>query len=744
MSEPAFRFTLIDPNGTEHDVTDRADADSLTSLSEETEDDLLQATHSDMTVTLDDADRALRGLFAGVTRGQVFELVVERETGRRRPKWERVFAGVLDIPASVRFDHKAEEVQLQVFSYSKLLELASADALRRSISGKTGSVTAGTAVVTVAPDATGLLVGDEVSLEVTGGSREAHRIKALTSATQVTVDANFTAAFTGAPLTVTTPFPRGETVPALAVRLFAAAGLRDSEIDIAQQLSSVPFPGQLNTQGLPATTPSSVVEKSGALKVYTNGRVYSASGTAAPFTDGGASAAQLDWRPYLTAEPAALLATATNGVRDYVDPAHPLWATADVDNGNGTRTLWLTKNGANVYALDTAPTGWDQLGRHYAGLEVAGSWGEVWVGWTATWETRRLIYSDPDTGYKEYEYTWNVRAETARVSTASSTLLGTFPIAYAPRFVAADGRMAALEGARSETVVGDAEGGAGSETLPPNVVLFDRATPTLALSAETASPAMATFRRFGGYYAAVVSGRAVRLWDARTGAVVADYRVTTGTGGAPAATVFDTGGATTPAYVGYVGGTWFVVSTAFAGVVPYADFSDLSVAGALRELAVITGSHLYVDDYRIGHLIGRRSDRIAAREPVEIDAPIESVEMPVWEWLRRSVKVTGRDEAGAEIVVEAGAPGESASRLEVEVKVPINLGLASALASAYLDYLGALPAPRQLDETIPEPAERPLRLLDLAYRDGGTFVVLRVETNFADREQRVQLVEHLA
>jgi hypothetical protein len=290
--------------------------------------------------------------------------------------------------------------------------------------------------------------------------------------------------------------------------------------------------------------------------------------------------------------------------------------------------------------------------------------------------------------------------------------------------------------------LGDADTYFDGSVGSPTVGVYDRGALLLRL-ATVNTVRMDTFRKFAGYYVALAGTGSCVVWDTTTGAVVAQYDIGRGGRAAYVATVFDGSGQLTPAYVGYAGDTYFALSTGFTGVVPYADFDDMSCAAALRELAIVSGSHMWVDEYNSGNLIARKSARIMGRDPVEIDDPVESTEMPVWEWLRRSVEVTAKDEAGNDIAVVAGDPADSAYRLSVEVKMPITAGLAGALAGAYLAYLGADPPPRQLDELIVEPAERPLRMFDLATRDGVVYVVLRVETNCQDREQSVQLVERV-
>ncbi|HOC18432.1 MAG TPA: hypothetical protein PKK95_09200, partial [Vicinamibacterales bacterium] len=350
-----FRVTLTTPDGLVHDLTDRTDLDSFGQITEELEEDLGLLTHSDMDVEFFDEDGVVSGLLEGAVRGQVFELVVERETGLAEPQWKRVFAGVLDVPGSIHQTEGAGTVSLQVFAYSKLLELHSAEAVRRTVEDRTGTVSAGSRTVTVS-DTTDLAAGDEITLDG-GGESETQTIRTVDSSTQVTTLETWTNAFTAAPLTLETPYYRSQSVTTLAGRLAAEAGLTDVHVDIAQQLAELPFPTDMNDTGLPSGSPAGLLERSSDIAVYAGGNRYDAADQQSGFTGAGADTVKCDWRPYALTEPATLRAASgsdTGGrAWDYAGGDYYELALVGSD-------LKLRKNGVAIATVVTLNT-YDQL-----------------------------------------------------------------------------------------------------------------------------------------------------------------------------------------------------------------------------------------------------------------------------------------------------------------------------------------------------------------------------------------------
>lgn len=723
---PSYRVVLTDPNGTAWEIHGRLDASAAVRLTEETESDLLQIVYSDLDLRLMDDDGWASAMFRTARRGDVYEVVLERSRGDGGS--DRLFAGVVDLP--VKISRGDRTVDLTVLSYAKLLELYSAESLKRSIDGVTGTVTSGTAVVTLSSTA-GLVVGDEISLG-SGGS-EAHTILTIDSATQVTTVDNWSASFSAAPMTLTTPYYRGKTLTELAGLVAGLAGFKNVQVDLAQELSSVPFPTSLNSSGLPAAAPTSMLEKSSALTVYASGNKYTATSPSSGFTSGGASAAQADWRPQLSVEPAALQPYYDNRVYDYTDAAHPYyWYRTNVSGGNVQ--VILTKNGVDVAVVDTFNYGYISDGTLMgASLEVS-PWGEVWLSYWAQWSAP---FYDPeaDLTYARLRY----KTITLRCSTAGAVL--TSFLTYGRlRHCAKVNRMVFWPVADAgKEVPSDPPVTAMIPSTAP-LGLYDHGTKVGSL-VRAESLYMSTFRAFSTFFACVISDgsrTAVALWNQSDGSLAATHTIVGRSTATNIATVFK-GALAAEEYDGYGGGVWFSISTRVSGVIPYADFSGLSAAAALKELAIAAGAHFWVDDYKTVYIVARRSALLTGREPIDIPDPLDCDERPVWEWQRRSVVVAAKTEDGVDIEAIAGDSGDSANRLGISPQLPMTEGLASALANAHWSYLS--PDRTQLDEQHDEPSGGFLRLLGTARRDGKTYQVLRVQTNYTDEEQTVQLVE---
>ena len=723
---PAYRVVLTDPNGTVWEIHDRLDASAAVRLNEETEADLLQFVYSDLDLRLMDDDGWASAMFRSARRGDVFEVVLERSRGDGGS--DRLFAGVVDLP--VKISKGERTVDVTVLSYAKLFELQSAESLQRSITGRTGSVSSGTAVVTLSSTA-GLAPGDVIALS--GSGSESHTILTVDSSTQVTTVDNWSATYSAAAMTLETPYHRGKTLAELATMLSSLAGFKDVQVDLAAELARIPFPTSLNSSGLPGVAPTTIVEKSSNLTVYSSGNKYSATSPSSGFTSGGAAAAQADWRPQLAVEPASLQPWYANRIYDYTDAAHPYyWYRTNVSGGNVQ--VILTKNGVDVAVVDTFPYGYVSDGAlRNAYLEVS-PWGEVWISYVADWSAP---YYDPEADLTVARTRY--KTITLRCSTAGA-VLSSWLTYGSMRHCAKVDRMAFFP---------IAEAGKSEPTDPPVTALILLSTPlalydhgTQAASLERADYlVMDTFRAFSTFFACVSSSgsrTAVVLWNQADGTLAATHTIVARSTATNIATTFR-GALTADEYDGYAGGVWFSISTRVSGVIPYADFTGLSAAAAMKELAIAAGAHFWVDDYRVVYIVARGSATLTSREPADISDPLDCDERPVWEWLRRSVVVSAKTEDGRDIEAVAGDSGDSASRLSISPQLPMTEGLASALANAHVAFLS--PERVQLDEKHDEPTGGFLRLLGAARRDGKTYQVLRVETNYTDEEQTVQLVE---
>lgn len=715
-----IRYWLTAPDGTVYDITSRADIESQGTLIEETEDDLLQFTYGNIDLTLDDRDEFLSGLFDSAEHGDVFRIEIERETGRRRPKWERLFAGVLDVEGSVTRDDAAKTVDVSAYSLAKLLEAADASSLKRSIVGRTGTVSVGATLVTVT-DTTGLEVDDQITLG-TGDYTETQTILSIDSTTTLHTYTAFTNSFTDAVLTLVTPYLRKRTVADLARQVYGLAGFTSVSVDVAAELETVPFATSLRSSGLPGGAPTGMAERSSAIAVWQSGHRYSAADVDTGFSDAGVDAAKLDWRPYLASEPVTFQAGSRTQIRDYVSAGHELYELRIDDDGTNYR-LRVYKAGVLLVEVDTTNhTAPEPNGQYImTSFEVAAAWGEVWVSWTKTTQSTHKVWDGE--GWI-WETTYLTGRGMKRYDTSGSLLQTWNLISGRLRFVAADGQMAVD---RHDTAL---------------LQFYDHGS--VSRSGSGGSLDMWTFRKFGAFYAAITTGPpyAVVLIDAASLAELGRFPVSTNAAGSSEATVFTKGGLISPEYEGYAGGKWFSVSLRASGVVPYFDCEGKSAAAALRSLAMFAAAHAWIDEDGIGYVIGRSAAFNSLTYALEIGQPIGAPKRrPFWEWWRRSVRVGAKDETGADVEAFAGDVADSASRPDVDCDIPMSASYCGVVASAYARLLGRTPVPRQSDETIDEPPDGRVRLLGKVTRDGVTMLAMRVESDLRGETQDVSLAE---
>lgn len=721
-----FRVVMTDPAGVEYDLTSRTSGESVADVTEETEQDLLQARRNELTLRLRDEDGSLWSLLSAARRGDVWEVIVER--AKDGGPWTRVFGGALDIPLSVRRNTKTKKLTVRVYDYGAKIALTSAETLQRTFTGRTASITSGLKVMTfTAGLTTDLVAGD--SLTLGDATSETFVIATVDSTTQVTTVAAASSTFTSAAVTLATPYYRSKTVSQLVDLICDAAGFHDRQVDIAQELSAVPFPSALNTTGLASGVPNAVLERSADVTVYLGGNRQSAATPSSGFGAAAADTVKSDWRPYATSEPGTLRAANTT------DEGKRAWDYA----GNNYYecvlsglNLNLHKNGVFLVTVATKNANDDAF---IYSLDVDNVANEIWVGyWYARfnatpefigWTSDLKVYNSAGAFQRSPSgnggYIRAIRS-LSLIAVLKPSLTG---LAFADPIIRWDQPISLYTTGTTTVATTLAATGVNAADSDDRAILW-------------------TLRAMGSHLLCVRrdAGKTyVAVWNQSDGTLASDHLITAAISARNIATVYDEGGtATNPHYLGYAGGTYFTVSKEFSSVIPYADFDGLSCEAALVELAKISGSHLIIDEFGTVKILGRKSATLLAAPTVELTTqPLEQDLMPISEWYRRAVRVTAKTEAGADIDVSAGNTGDSGATLEIELKFPATTGLCSAIANAYYQALVRLG--QQSDEEIVEPDSGPLRLFGLASRDDRTYRVTRSMSKLMQLRQQVQLVE---
>jgi len=189
--------------------------------------------------------------------------------------------------------------------------------------------------------------------------------------------------------------------------------------------------------------------------------------------------------------------------------------------------------------------------------------------------------------------------------------------------------------------------------------------------------------------------------------------------------------------IGYAAGEYFVLSTRLDGVIPYADFTGLSCAGALKELAIASIAYLDTDRYNVVSLLQRPS--FLSAPPVQTIAdPLERTSIPIWEFYRTAVKVRGTDSLGASFSVIQGVDGGSAKMFELTSELIATPAMALAFSLLYFAYLNRNVSQENL--RIDEPEEK-VRVLQVVTFDDRKWLVTEVQSHTSDREQSLRLFE---
>jgi len=718
--------TLVDSNGHSFDVSDRLLDDGLGDITESTEEGFLELAHGDVDLQMDNQDGALTHFFDGVTPDSVVHVFIDRETLSRRCRWTRLFGGVLDLPWSLQFNHEDRTVEVQAFSFSKLAEKASAETIRRDVTGITASVNNGSRTVTVAgANAVNLLPGDEIELSDNTNSESQTIAEIVTPGSDVRTIGTFGATYSDVDLECRNPYLRDQSIEALASRLFAAAGISTRQIDILNTLAAYPIATPMSTLGLPRhrttgviSDPRCLLTRLGKLEIWeddngSNVRMYAAS-PVAPWAKetGPGKDAIADWTAYLDSEPANFRdVVKDNGylvANDHTrDLKWELLATAT--------TYRLLKNGGvDVSAI------FNIIQSNQTAIDVDPISGKVWVSCTG----------DPaDSGDKNHVKTW----DGTTVVTIDSAFSGQIRYLRRLNVIAIHQRLT---------------GGNTYKKLTTTMRLYNPSTgaflKTVTVPQNLWAWSLRVFRHggrdlIGGLYLHLQTMRLI-LWDTGFN-VVADYEVSRNPS-APSikGTDYRTLLAVIPSadgetLIGLAGQELFVLGRGYAGVVPYANFDGMSCAEALKQLALLCSGYIDVDRYAQGRLVGRaRAGVVSALNAVELSKPFSRESWPLWEFYRTSAEVSGADEVN-ELV---GDTGDSQHRISLSSPLIATGSLAHAIGILYVALLSRRVTQEQV--TVEEPG-RLLHVFDEVILAGRRYAVIELQMAPLERQYDLRLVE---
>lgn len=713
---------LRGPGGVVFDITARIEVGGIGTITESTEEDFLELAHGDVELEIDNADGAMDRFFSGVQPTDLYEVTIDRAAESGRLRYDRLFGGVLDLPWSLTFDRAERICRVQAFSFSKLLERTSGETVRRTFAASlVGTVAAASKNVT-GTDTAGMLPGDEITM-ISSSASETQVIATVTGGTTLTTVTAWTNAFTAASMTVDTPYYRNKPPEFLSVALFTAAGVTIGLVPRRAPLSAFPVPTPMNNEGLAPNFRTTFMIRAGKIAVNDRAAVDPRS---AWINQGYPNTfAKVDWTGSRDVEPAAVYTTPDgedNG-RTMVN-----WATGDIwDYRAAGANFHLSKNG-----VQQGPDG---------------------VAFGTNFES--CCEFPPEAGQPWFSH---VRATSG--GTKDGKLMYWDGAAFQDIDASHGGFLRYLR--RLKLVAfhefDPGTGGSGGSTIKrtTNLHLYDPATRLKVKTVTVPLGLLAwTLRVFGDWIGALYAlGPTTRLivWN-KNWSVVADLEVAQKASVYPKDTNLTAGIDLWTAYLtvftepdtgievlcGAAGGQIFVAATYFAGVFEYADFSGLSVAGALREVALGTISYVNVDHQKIGNLKTRLlADPVAAASAPRLDAPIDNESWPLWEFYRTSAEVTGRTSAGDEISKIAGDTGDSQHRMSISSQLIQSDGLAEVVATFYVGLLSR--KLRQEEVTVHETGQL-LHVLDFVRMDGIVWLIVELSLDVEERQHDLRLIE---
>lgn len=726
-----FSVTLYGPSGEIFDVTDRLIDKSIGRLTESTEEDFLELSHGDMSLTLDNADGGMDQFFLNVTPQSAFSVLVSRKKSGLKTGllWEPLFGGVLDLPWSLSYDRRGKTCRLQVFSYSKLMERTSAEPVRRTFTvGVTASTSVGAVLVTTSANGTAALVpGDQITI-TNNLTSESRVVLLVLTTTTLNVTATWGTAFASALLTVDTPYYRDRGIAFLAGALATQAGVTLGVVTLRSDVNSY-LATPMNSEGYRAAIPANGEPNCFLIRAgKISGNIGAAVDPRAAWLNQSYpdTFAKIDWTPIRDTEPALV----------YDCPAAPDYGQAAVDYA--TNDIWDYRPVSNIMRLmkNSVQVGPNSitLGTNFEfALDFAPEAGFPWFtyvratsGGTKDGKVQRwdgAAFQDVDAthgGYIQYLRRLKLIAfhefDPGTTGTGGTTILKT-----------------------------------------TNLHLYDPATATKISTVQVPSGllvyTMRTFdakRKFIACLYASGKTTRIKIWTSDW-IEVADLSV------ADKASVYPKDRNTTAgidlfaAYLtvftegpeelvcGAAAFKTFVIGRGYEGVVPYADFEGLSCGGSMKDLALISGCNLEADNNAIVTLTNRLvADPIRKLNAVTLGTPISEIEAPLWEYYRTSADVSGQAEDGTEIHFIGGVTGDSQHRLNLSSALISTNGIAETVGQFYSKLLSQ--RLKQLDIEVPETGEL-AHVLGYVRHRGGLYLIVELSLDADRRIYSLRLVE---
>lgn len=743
----AYRLTIQSPTGEVLDASRYLEIGQIGDVECSPESDLGILTHGEMSLPLDNSDGVVEEFLRDATVTDRYDVILEREKPDGSGGWDRLFGGVLDLPYSLSYDDKDKTAAVTAYSYSKQLERTPATGIRRTIGSKTASINGGTtsmAFLAGASQTADIAIGDVIRLN-NGQNIEDYQIALIVDADHAEVLEASNGTFIAAYAEITTQFYRDKGPEFLLQEIATASGVSLNNLDIGSPLfpSPVATPLSMANLGLLVVPRSLIAEEVAGVHTITaawrktlTSQYYIkktlASPTSAWVFEMEDGEVLLDWTPYKLTRPSNLVQTYHNISSSDTGSIAVDYSTFDIyyiQVVSGTRHLFKTLN--DMGSAD--PNDDDSVNEDVRAVEVDSATGRVFL----------CFYRKGNAAIQKFRY-----------------YDGTF---HDIATVGVGGWLRCIRYYNSTRIV-------RVDVNTNDLHIYDGTLPTGAVAEKVLRWAGLSTDRVmhwtmrtwgvgadgGALYLSVIFKRDqsswVALYDARGPIAdwrpMAEYRVST----QPPFTYsgLKISNTRAEAYqtvmtmptgeqfaVGHSGGQWFVLAKHYAGVIPYADFSDSSCAKAARDVVTCINSFVNFDQFGVMTVTNRsaigRGDIVA-----DLGVPLTSERRPVSDLYRASVEVTGTATNGDAVREVQGKDGDSARRLTVSSDLITTGGMALAVASTTLQFVGAIR--QQLDVTVPDDGT-PLAVFDRVLLYGRPWVIYKLNTDLEMQLHTMTLLE---
>lgn len=741
------------------DVTRRVRRQAIGTINRAVERDFLSFRTGDVTLSLLNRDGYLDDLFSSFKATDRWQFRIS--DGDRA-----LFRGIMLGQGSINFDVQKKIVEVTVYGPTRLLMDASAETVKRVVADTTvTTATSGQLSMTVASTA-GYLSGDVLHVTDQKNAEDV-TIKMVTSATVVSLEAALINTYAaGSTVSLSTPFYRYKTIDFLVRQLIASAGVSAATVRVSQAQFRRLAPTLVNLSGLPAfsgtsndpgnqafTYPS---QRSGRRyeSLYGDGTYYQSAPDAAWVKEDSTVQSWVDWSRYYpenSPEPAVLIRSPFVSEAESA-PGGGRTITHNVawDFISATKNLYYYRRDIPIIYTRTSADGvtWSAAAilasvgligsASNSGAQEMGCEVDVGRGLLYFW-SGNTFNGDPVFGTYDLNTTTQTSLRQAG-DTFNANRYGGF--VYVPeldcviglRTLSANGQSGPDMYGRKFNII----------AFRGNAKLWERPFPDCFVP-DYGGGTPAPYYNFPTHSLRYVRGAlyCVAICDGRSQLIVSDdqfqsYTVKPITDPGVGARLFAArvnGAYQITGWSGTAQRGHLIAAPFYAGVVAYADFTNLSVAEALRQLAVLTNSIFYVDDEIQAYFLSR--DSPPSDETLDITPMLKGRrDVLIWEESHPCAVVSGNN-----LNEKAGDTRFIGHAADISSQLLPNAAYAAALAKSYADFYS--PDRRQSSVVVKNPDATIYYPLRRVIMDGVEYQVLESDYELSRNQSTLKLVQRV-